>query len=91
MVWPHITRNWVVTCENRISTPVIPDTRHLSRMPSLRSINIAPEVSATERKNMMLQVIDVTKFEASHKVKGKTYVRITPGAAKSVKFGVRSP
>lgn len=51
--------------------PVIPETRHRSNMPSLRSISIAPDVSATDKKKMM--------------------VRMTPGAAKSVKFGVVVP
>lgn len=38
VVWKHITRNCVVTCEASISTPVTPDTRHLSKIPSFRSI-----------------------------------------------------
>lgn len=71
VVWPDMITNWVATCENRISMPVTPDTRHLSNMPSFRSINIAPDVNATDKKKMM--------------------VKITPGAAKSVKFGVWSP
>lgn len=59
--------NCVATCENNSSMPVIPDTRHRSNIPSFRSINIAPEVSATDKKKMI--------------------VKMTPGAAKSVKFG----
>lgn len=71
VVWPHIITNWVATWENRISMPVIPITRHRSSIPSLRSINMAPDVNATDKKKIM--------------------VKITPGAAKSVKFGVWSP
>lgn len=55
VVWKHITRNCVVTCDARISTPVTPDTKHRSRMPSLRSINIAPDVKATDKKKMILE------------------------------------
>lgn len=54
VVWKHITRNCVVTCDARISIPVTPDTRHRSKMPSLRSINMAPDVKATDKKKMML-------------------------------------
>lgn len=68
VVWPLIITNWVTTCENKISMPVMPHTKHLSSMPSFRSINIAPDVKATDKKKMM--------------------VNMTPGAAKSVKFGV---
>lgn len=71
VVWPHIITNCVVTCDSRISMPVMPDTRHRSSMPSLRSMSMAPDVSATDKKKMM--------------------VRMTPGAAKSVKFGVSVP
>lgn len=71
IVWPHITTNWVITCENNTSVPVMPETNDRSNIPSLRSINIAPDVNATDKKNMI--------------------VRITPGAAKSVKLGMRSP
>lgn len=55
VVWKHITRNWVTTCENKISTPVTPDTKHLSKMPSLRSMSMAPDVKATDKKKMMLE------------------------------------
>lgn len=71
VVWPHMITNWVATCDNKISMPVIPETRQRSSMPSLRSISIAPDVNATDKKKMM--------------------VRMTPGAAKSVKFGVDVP
>lgn len=71
VVCPHIIMNWVVTCDSKISMPVIPDTRHRSSIPSFRSISIAPDVSATDKKKMI--------------------VSITPGAAKSVKFGVCVP
>lgn len=60
--------NCVATCEKSNSMPVIPMTRQRSNIPSFRSINIAPEVNATDKKKIM--------------------VKMTPGAAKSVKFGV---
>lgn len=69
--WPHMMTNCVETCEKRISMGVMPQTRQRSSIPPLRSINMAPEVSATDRKKMM--------------------VRMTPGAAKSVKLGFWSP
>lgn len=65
------TVNCESTCEKSISGPVMPATKQRSNMPSLRSISMAPDVIATERKNMM--------------------VNMTPGAAKSVKFGLRVP
>lgn len=71
VVWPHIITNWVTTCEKSSSIPVIPHTRQRSSIPSFRSINMAPEVNATDKKKMI--------------------VRITPGAAKSVKFGFSTP
>lgn len=71
VVWPHIIMNCVETCEKRISMPVMPETKHRSSIPSFRSINIAPDVRATDKK--------------------KIIVKITPGAAKSVKFGTVSP
>lgn len=55
VVWKHITRNCVVTCEARISIPVTPDTRHRSKMPSFRSINMAPDVRATDKKKIILR------------------------------------
>lgn len=55
VVWKHITRNCVTTCDVRISIAVTPDTRHRSRMPSLRSINMAPDVKATDKKKMILR------------------------------------
>lgn len=50
-----MTQNCVVTCEKRISMPVTPETKHRSNIPSFRSINMAPDVKATDRKKMMLE------------------------------------
>lgn len=55
VVWKHMTHHCVTTWEKRISTPVTPDTKHRSKIPSLRSINMAPLVRATDRKKMMLK------------------------------------
>lgn len=54
-VCPAMTVNWVAMWERRSSRPVIPDTRDRSRMPSLRSSSMAPDVRATARKKMTLQ------------------------------------
>lgn len=67
VVWKHITRNCVVTCEANISTPVTPETRHRSKIPSFRSINMAPDVRATDKKKMMLQEEGKESFSL-HKV-----------------------
>lgn len=88
--WKHIIKNCVTTCENNISNPVIPQTRHRSSMPSFLSINIAPEVNATDKKKIiatkemtiMLRLGQVWHFQL---------LSITPGAAKSVKLGIWSP
>jgi hypothetical protein len=50
-----MTHHWVTTWENKISTPVTPDTKQRSKIPSLRSINMAPLVRATDKKKIMLQ------------------------------------
>ena len=55
VAWKTMIMNWVATCENRISMPVIPDTKYRSSMPSLRSISMAPDVNATDKKKMMLR------------------------------------
>mgnify|MGYP005984914943 FL=1 len=52
---PNMTANWVKTCENSSSMPLIPFTRERSRMPSFRSRSMAPEVRATARKNIILE------------------------------------
>lgn len=126
VVWKHITRNCVVTCDARISIPVTPDTRHRSKIPSFRSINMAPDVRATDKKKIMLERrkklfsyirwFDISPLYAMLEalrryfddslyllqrnqfrlnvddwLKLKTYVNWTPGAAKSVKLGIRSP
>lgn len=101
--WPNMTANWVMTWEKRSSIPLIPFTRDRSRIPSFLSSNIAPEVNATAKKNIILKknlcVKCVTKLittslfcsflnlETSLLSK-KTYVSMTPGAAKSVKSGL---
>ncbi len=46
-------KNCVTTCENNISNPVIPMTRHRSSIPSFRSINMAPDVNATDKKKII--------------------------------------
>lgn len=46
--------NWVITWENIISVPVIPDTKQRSIMPSFFSMIIAPDVKATDKKKMIL-------------------------------------
>lgn len=53
--WKTITMNCVTTCDKSISMPVIPETRHLSIIPSFFSMIMAPEVKATDKKNMILK------------------------------------
>lgn len=55
VVWKHITRVCVTTCEKSISTAVTPDTRHRSKIPSFLSISMAPDVSATDKKKIILK------------------------------------
>lgn len=66
VVWKHITRNCVVTCDARISMPVTPDTRHLSKMPSFRSISMAPDVRATDKKKIILRRKEKKLFRFCH-------------------------
>lgn len=53
-VWPHITTNCVITCENRISPGDTPATQERSNSPSVRSIIKADDVRATAKKNTIL-------------------------------------
>lgn len=68
VVWKHITRNCVVTCEKRISTPVTPETRQRSKIPSLRSISMAPDVSATDKKKIILVKREISLFSPAPKL-----------------------
>lgn len=44
-----------MTCENSISMPVTPETKQRSNIPSFLSINMAPDVRATDKKKIMLK------------------------------------
>lgn len=44
---------------NKRFRPVIPDTSERSSKPSFRSSNIAPEVSATDKKNIILKLNEI--------------------------------
>lgn len=89
-VWPHITTNCVITCENKISVGVTPATHERSRRPSVRSIMSADDVRATAKKKTILQKnhVKITiGYPSTYPKTFKTYVKITPGATKSVNDG----
>jgi hypothetical protein len=48
----------------------------------------AEDVSATAKKKTILQVIIIRKLD---EIVGRTYVRMTPGATKSVNEGLLEP
>lgn len=73
-VWKHITENWQMTCEKRISIAVTPDTKHRSSIPSFLSINMAPDVKATDKKKMILH--KKTKNKRKTKVKISKIMKI---------------
>jgi hypothetical protein len=53
-----MTVNCVITWEKSSSTPLIPFTSDRSKIPSFLSSNIAPEVNATAKKNMILEKVN---------------------------------
>lgn len=87
-----MTMNCVTTCEKRISKGVTPATHERSRRPSVRSMIKAEDVKATAKKKTMLK--SIKSIKAFHVVKNlysQTYVKITPGATKSVNEGSLVP
>lgn len=50
-----MTQNCVITCEKSISMPVTPETKQRSNIPSFLSINMAPDVRATDKKKTILK------------------------------------
>lgn len=90
MVCPSMTTNCVMTWEKRISVPLMPFTKERSSSPSFLSSSMAPEVNATAMKKMILE--NERKYLLRHCIRScesySTYVRTTPGAAKSVKSGL---
>lgn len=120
-VWPHITTNWVTTCENRISNGVTPATHDRSSKPCkvinmINMINIdwfafeaypilplyvqwsMPKMSVQQPRRIQFYGEIEMKIvrhlcakwliETCPKV---AYVRMTPGATKSVNDGVLVP
>lgn len=65
-VCPNITVNCVITCANNNSVPVIPLTNERSKIPSFLSSNIAPDVKATAKKNIILKQKRTIKGMLAH-------------------------
>lgn len=91
IVWPTITTNCVTTCDNKTSMGVTPATQDLSKSPSVRSTINADDVRATAKKKTILKWKTRIRKLFSLLLLSSTYVRITPGATKSVNDGFKDP
>jgi hypothetical protein len=65
----------------------LPATQDLSSKPSMRSMMSAEDVSATAKKKTILQRV----IRRLDEIVVETYVRMTPGATKSVNEGLLEP
>lgn len=93
-VWMIITINCVTIWEKRISWPVMPKTRDLSKRPSFRSIRIAPDVDATDKKKITLETKRGINFFDTHRKEIKNFLffinsrQNNPGSSKIRKVGI---
>jgi hypothetical protein len=64
-VWPHITTNWVITCENRISNGVTPANKitFLDKVLLFRTVFWKPSVWNRKAKEAQNSVCDMWTLE----------------------------